>query len=284
MSARDERFFRTEPIDTIAFIWDEDSNVGMFERHEEQEDVKTTNTFIGNQKVVRVRKYLKDIPLSWEMFKTDQVSKRERIGKQVGDRARLTQDFRAILDTYGDAFSGSVNTTPDGANFASNAHVTLTGVTVDNLETGSLSPDNLWTLVNSLASQKAQDGDAGSYVFENYLCPFTLYKRSKEVLNSTLIADSAENNINIFDTDFGEVVIKASIFLNSTYNTAANANTSYHVSSTNHAVYRKVLADLSTTMVEPQYSRTDSYELRAKFAETSFPGTFSGYAASNGSV
>ena len=122
---------------------------------------------------------MKSIPISWEAFKADQVGKRERIGKQVGDRARLTQDFKAILNTYGDAFDGAVSTTPDGDAAASNSHTTLTGATVDNLETGALAPDALWTCVTSLANQKAQDGDPGSYVFEALVVPFTLYKTAR---------------------------------------------------------------------------------------------------------
>jgi len=89
-------------------------------------------------------------------------------------------------------------------------------------------------VTTSLANQPAQDGDAGSYVFEGLVVPFLLYKTAKEVMNSTLVANSGENNLNIFDTDYGTVAIRASVFLGSTYNGATNANTSYHVLSTRH--------------------------------------------------
>src|SRR3990167_8062208 len=218
LSARDEMFFKSGPVDTWTFIYDEDQNVGMFEEHGVQEEVITTDTRIDNQATAQVVKYMKAIPIAWEAFKADQVGKRERIGKQVGDRARLTQDFNAVLNTYGDGFAGSVSTTPDGDAAASNSHATLTGGNVDNLETAALAPDALWTSVTSLANQPAQDDDAGSYVFEGLVVPFTLYKTSKEVMNSTLIANSGENSLNIFDTDYGTVAIKASIYLGSTYN------------------------------------------------------------------
>lgn len=285
LSASDGFFFKQSTTEgKTAFIWDEDSNVGVFDQTGEQQDISNTDTFIGNKTTKNSIKFTKQVPISDEAFRADQVGKRERIGVQVGDRARVTQDQQSILNTYGDAFAGSINTTPDGQALASNSHTTLKGFTVDNLETGLASPDNLWTLTVSLAGQKAQDGDPGSHVFEGALFPFLLYKTGKEILNSALIANSAENNLNIFDTDYGQVQIRASIYLGSTYNTNANANTSYHIMSRNHMINRKVFYDLTTTMIMPEHSDNDSYLYRAKFHEVAFPGSWTGYVGSNGST
>lgn len=280
----DELFFKQGETVGIAFIWDEDSNVGEFQQTGEQEEILSTDTFIGNQKTIKSQKWTKRIPMSDEFFRADMVGKRAETGRQVGDRARMTQDKRGLLSTYGDAFAGAINTTPDGQPLASNSHVTLKGATVDNLETGSLTPDNLWTLVQSLANQKAQDGDAGSHVFEGFLTNFALYKPAKEIMNSTLLANSAENNINVFDTDYGTVRIGASIFLGSTYNTATNAATSYHIVSRNHMICRKEFYGLTTYMTSPENTPNDNYILTAKFHEVTFPGSWTGYAGSNGSV
>lgn len=285
VSANDGFFFKQSTTDgKTSFIWDEDSNVGNFQETGEQEEILNTDTFIGNQKAVSSVKFTKQVPISDEAFRADQVGKRARIGQQCGDRARQTQDLKSIQNTYGDAFAGSVNTTPDGQALASNAHVTLKGATVDNLETGALTPDNLWTQVTSLANQKAQDGDAGSHVFEGILVPFVLYKTAKEVMDSTLIANSAENNVNVFDTDYGMVRIGASIFLGSTYNQNSNADTSYHVLSRNHEIHRKTFYGLTTTMINPEYTANDSWIYRAKFHEVAFPGTWTGYVGSNGTA
>lgn len=284
LSASDEMFFKQDTTDLVAFIWDEDSNVGEFDATAEQEDILSTDTFIGNTKTKFSQKYTKQVPVSDEAFRADKVGKRASIGRNIGDRARQTQDKQAILTTYGDAFSGTFNTTPDGQNFASDAHVTLKGQTVDNKETGALTPDNAWTVTVSLANQKAQDGDAGSHVLTGALVPFVLYKTLKEVLNSDLIANSAENNLNIFDTDYGEVQLRASIFLGSTYNAASNANTSYHFIGDNHQVTRKVFYELTTTMIEPQYTDNDNWIMRSKFHESTFPGTWTAYVGSLGST
>lgn len=284
LSSRDSFFFKQSQADEMVYIWDEDSNVGAFQVTGEQEEILDSDTRIGNQKTKRQTKWTKQIPVSFEAFKTDQVGKREKIGQQIGDRARLTQDSQTILDTYGDAFAGSLNTTPDGKSLAANDHLTLTGVTVDNLETGALNADNLWTLVQSLANQKAQDGEAGSQVFEGLLVPFVLYKTAKEVMNSSLVPFSGENQINLFDTEYGTVQIRASIFLGSTYNANSNANTSYHAVSGNHMICRRVLTDFSSDLIEPKYTRNDSYAYRARFMESHFMESWTGYAGSNGTT
>lgn len=285
LSAGNDFFFQQSSTEgKTAFIWDEDSNVGSFEETAEQQDFNNTDSFIGNQKTKNSQKYSKQIPISDEAFRADQVGKRERLGKQVGDRARLTQDKKTILNTYGDAFAGTINTTPDGQALASNSHLTLKGATVDNLEQGNLTPDNAWTCTVSLAGQKAQDGDEGSHVFEGMVVPFLLYKTAKEVLNSTLIANSAENNVNVFDTDYGSVRIAASIFLGSASNPNSNANTSYHLIGRNHMITRKVFYGLVTKMIPPESTSNDSWLLRAKFHEMAFPGSYTGYLGSNGSA
>ena len=284
LAATDPFFFKQGPTVGTSFIWDEDSNVGAFEAIGEQEELLATDTFIGNKKTVDSQKYYKEIPISDEAFRADMVGKRERIGSQVGDRARVAQDKQGILNTYGDAFAGSVFTTPDGVALASSSHVSLKGETIDNLETAALTPDGLWTLVTSLANQKGQDGEAGSHLYEGILVPFILYKTAKEVQASQLVADSGENNINVFDTDYGQVQIRSSIYLGSTYNSNSNANTSYHIIGRHHQISRKVFYGLETSMVEPKYSRNDSYQLRSKFHEVTFPGTWTAYAASNGTA
>jgi len=282
LSAQDPWFFKQSASPLVGYTWDEDSNVGGFDEVDEQEEITDSDTLIGNTKTVKMQKWMKQIPVSVEAFKADAVGKRAKIGEQMGDRARLTQDKKAILNTYGDAFSGSVNTTPDGDALASASHTTLKGVNVDNLESGLMSPDNLWTQIQTLANMKAQDGEAGSYVFEGILVPFILYKTVKETMDSTLAPFSGENQVNFFDTVYGTVRIAASIFLGSTYNSYANANTAYHVLSSQHSINRKTFMDLSTDLIDPTKSSNDSWAYRARFMERHFPESWNGSVHSTG--
>lgn len=285
LSASDEWFFHQGGTEgKLSWSWDEDSNVGGFDEMAEQEEFVDSDTFIGNTKNKKVQKWGKQVPVSAEAFKADQVGKRERIGSQIGDRARLTQDKKAILNTFGDAIAGSVNTTPDGDAWASNSHTTLKNINVDNLELGALSADNLWVDVQSLANQKAQDGEAGSYVYEGLLVPFILYKTAKEVQDSQLVPFSGENQINFFDTVYGQVRIKSSIFLGSTYNSNSNANTTFHVLSSSHAANRRVFSDLSTDLIDPTKTANDSWIYRGRFLEMHYPESFCGSVHSQGTA
>ena len=284
LSSRNDMFFKQDSLDAMAFIWDEYSGVPNIESHGEQEEVRTVDIFIGNQKIQRVVVYKNDYPISWEAFKTDKVGMREKFGTAIGEAARNTQDYKAVIDCYGDAIAGTNFTTPDGQALASNSHVTLRGTTVDNLETGVLNPDNLYTLVNSLESMIGQSGDFGGCVFAGILVPQNLYKTAKEIMASSLEANSGENNLNIFDTDYGTVAIKQSPLLRSKFNTASNANTSYHIISDNHHVTRRVLSGLDLEMIEPKYTKTDSYVERVRFSEITSPKSYFGEASSNGTV
>lgn len=287
LSATDSFMFKQSQGAEMVYSWDEDSNIGPYEEVDEQEDVPSSDTFIGNTATVRQRKWIKQIPVSFEAFKTEQVgiNKRAEMGKQIGDRARLRQDSTTILDTYGDAFDGNISTTPDGDAWASASHTTLKGVNIDNLESVALDSDGLWTVVQTLANQKAQDGEAGSQVFEGIVIPFILLKTAHETLDSELVPFSGENQDNFFKTIYGSSVrIKASIFLGSTYNSNSNANTSYHVVSRNVQASRKILTGLETTLIEPKYTANDTFVERARYMESHFVASWFGSVHSNGTV
>lgn len=283
--ADDSWFFKQGNTVGNAFIVDADSGVGEFEETNELEEINNTDSWVGNQKIRISKKYTKQIPISSEAFKADQIGKREQIGKAVGEKARQTKDKTAILRTYGDAFSATYDSCDDGVALASNSHVTLRGATVDNLETGGMSPANLWTAVNSLGQQKGQDGFLGSHVFEGLVVPMYGYKETKEVLDSELRAQTAENDVNIFNTIYGTVRVRQSVFLNSAYNwDATYNNNTYHLLGRNHQIARKVFYGLSSEMVEPKYSGNDAWNLRWAYNEMAYPGTWTGYLGSNGTT
>lgn len=284
VKASDSFWFKQGSTVGNAYIWEEYSNVGSFTESEDMEEILDTNVETGNQKTVVSKRWYKQIPVSYEAFKADMHGVRAQIGRDIGDRARLTQDRESLLDTYGDAFAGSVNTTPDSQAMASNSHTTITGITVDNLETGSLNADNLWTVFNSLGNQLAQDGEVGSYDPEGVLSTLNNYKTLKETTGSQLVPFSGENQINIFDSDFGTLRLGASAFLQSPTNSATNAATSYHVVSSKHQVMRKVFYDLTTDLIPPQNTSNHAYLMRALYNEKAFPGSWCGYVGSNGTV
>lgn len=272
-------FFRSSSIDTIAFIWDEDSNVGGFLETSEQQEIQSESTFVGRKKTVELVKWMKSIPVSTEAFKTDQHGKRQRIGEQIGSRMRVTKDRTAMVRTYGDAANGTYFTTPEGNSLANNSHTALkTGDTIDNLDTGALTPDTLWTAFVGLHTQTSQDGEiSGIHSPRGILTATINYKHLKEIMNSEAVADAAENNLNVFETDYGRVAIGTSLYLNSKWDSGTYKATGIHIVSDYHNIFRKVLSEVNNDLIEPRYSRTDSWEYRSRYLEVAFPGTFEGY-------
>ncbi len=286
LSARDPFFFKQQRGKEMVYLWDEDSNVGAFRETGEQEDIISDDTFIGNTHSARQRKFLKQIPLSFEILKTEQVgiNKRAEIGKQIGDRARLTQDRDTILDTYGDAFAAAITTTPDGDAWASATHTTLKNFNVDNLETPALDADGLWTTIQTLTNQIAQDGEMGGQVFEGIVNPFILLKTAHETLDSDLAPFTGENQMNFYKTIYGTARIVSSAWLGSAYNSNANANTSYHVVSENVQACRRVLTDLDTMMIEPKNTSNHTRVERALYMESHFVQSWFGSVHNNGTT
>lgn len=277
-------FFQQGSTDLRKFIWDEDAAVPNVDESGEQEIVKTVDTFIGNTKEVELTKNINDLPVSWEAFKVGGIGaqKRSKLGKQIADAVVRTRDEKAMVRTYGDAFNGTFYSTPDGDALASNSHTTLRGDNVDNLETGALSPDTLWAGFVSMQTQLGQHGSVNGYLVNGVLTCATQYKKLKEIMNSEAIADSAENNINIFETDYGRVSIGQSPFLNSAADAGTYKATAVHLVSAQHSMMRKVFAGLETTLIAPEYTTTHSYVYRYLFDEVAFPGTWSGYVGLQG--
>lgn len=278
-------FFQQGSTDLRKFIWDEDAAVPNVDEAGEQELVRTVDTFIGNTKEVELTKNINDLPVSWEAFKVGGIGsqKRSKLGKQIADAVVRTRDEKAVVRTYGDAFNGTFYSTPDGDALASSSHTTLRGDNVDNEETGALSPDTLWAGFVSMQTQLGQHGSVNGYLVNGVLTCATQYKKLKEIMNSEAIADSAENNLNIFETDYGRVSIGQSPFLNSAADAGTYKATAVHLVSAQHSIMRKVFSGLETTLIAPEYTSTHSYVYRYLFDEVSFPGTWSGYVGLRGS-
>lgn len=283
-SIKNPVFFKQERFTGNAHIWDEYSGVPNTDETDEQEVVKTVDVFIGNQSSQKVKFFKNDYPISVEAFKTDKGFIRDRLGSDIAEAAMRKKKYVGLIDCYADAFDGNNFTAPDGNSLANNSHSTLRGDTVDNLETGAASADNVDVLVRSLESQVGQHGDWGGNVIAGILVPRRLYKTMKEILNSEKEANTTDNNLNLFNTDYGQLVLGQSPLLSSDFNSATNANTSYHALSQNHHIVRRVLTDLEMEIVEPKFSSTDSWNERVRHAEVSYPETHFGYAAANGSA
>jgi hypothetical protein len=284
--ATDPLFFRQKTTMWGSIQNAEFSGPGDFTETVDDEDVPEGNIRIFNKQTLDVKDYNRDIPFPQSFLEDSEkyAIKEEAVG-MLGIRAQTSRDKFAFLRSYGNPFDATNNPTPDGAALASNSHVAGSGDTVDNLETGTLTPDNLKVTVRSLKLQKAQDGDLGSHLFGGLIVALNLFETAREITDSALKPNTSNNNDNWVSMLYPGVRVGTSEYLSSTYNTVnTNVDTTYGVVSRDHKITRSVRIPISTEWTDPNQDRRRRAFYRARFRERVFPGTWEGVVFSNGTV
>lgn len=285
--ATDGLFFRQKTEDQSGFIQNaEFAGPGDFRKVQRGEEVPTASVRIGNKKTVEVFEFSQDIDFTQsDLEDTEQYNIKVDAVAEQGVAAQTSRDKFAFEGTWGNPFDATNNSTPDGVAMGSNSHVALNGATVDNLETGGASADNLRLLVRRLRLQPRQGGGLGSYHFDALLGAYNLLETLTEITKSELVTNSAENQINWVSKIYPGVRVGVSEYLHSDYNSLnTNVNTTYFAISRRHKVTHNVRKALSTEWVDPVYSRTRTGYYRARFRQADYPGTWSGFAVANGTV
>jgi hypothetical protein len=281
--ATDGLFFKQESTGMGAVQYAEYQGPGEFEVHAEEESRKLATVQTANKTTASVLNYKNTVYIPDEFYQDDQHSEVAHTASMFGMRARTSRDKHAFARTYAGGFATTIPT-PDGAALFSATHTALDGSTVDNLDTGTLTPANLETVVRNLRLQNAQDGELGGHNAAGLLTPVVLFPDAMEITKSALAANSAENNLNYFSEVYPGMVVGASAYLDSANNTATNADTSYYVVSRNHRISRTVRQAIKTTLVSPDTDIQDRWTYKAGFREVAIAKTWEGVQASDGTV
>lgn len=282
--ADNDLFFKQGNTDWLTYQYSESMGPGKFNKNVVDQEVDEATVREGNKTTAEVFEYDQDVPIPQRY--QEATAAYDIVTKWIADlgyEARTSRDQWAIEQSYGDSFSGVL--TPDGVSLFNNSHTALSGDTVDNLETGAASPDNISVLALSLRLQKGQNGRLASYHLDGLLGPAKLHQTLMEITKSELKANTANNNLNYYSQVYPGLIVGASEWLDGAYNSLnANANTSYFMVSNRHMITRKVRVPISQEYVEPRLSRKRIAYYRARFSERVFPGTWCGTAGSNGTV
>jgi len=190
--------------------------------------------------------------------------------------ARVTQDQNAF-SIFRNGFTTTL--TADGSAFFS-THTTISGVTVQNNDTGVLSVDNLNGGIVGLRQQKNQAGVLLGNVPSILLVPSKLFKKAIEITESALIADSADNNINVYRSSYGMKVM-TSPWLDAT---VGGSDTAWFLLSKNHSVTRLIRQGIQTALRDWIYSNNRTYFYQANFREEVFVYDYVGAWGSTGTT
>lgn len=285
--ATDELFFRQTTEADSGFLQNaESSGPGDFRRVSRGEEVPVASVRIGNKQTLEINEFDQDIDFAQaDLEDSEQYNMKADSVSEMGVAAATSRDKFTFEETYGNPFDATNAPTPDGAAFISNSHTSLSGATIDNLETGVLSADNLKVLVRSLRLQPRQGGGLGSYKFEAFLVALNLQETAVEITGSELKTGSGNNDLNWVSDIYPGMRVGTSEYLHSDYNNLnSNVDTTYFAISRRRKVTHCVRVGISTEWIDPSISRTRTAFYRARFRERAYPGTWSAVAGSNGTV
>lgn len=275
-TAQDPLIFKQEKASSDKVIYDQFGGGGLFkQRTNEEAELPQSSPRVTNNVSLTVLEFADavDVPKN---FMDDE--KHGVIKANVADmarRAKLSQDDYA-LDRWALGFTTVV--TNDGVAWFSNSHTAIDGTTVDNLETGVLTPANLETLIVSLGRQKNQGGVLGHFDANLLLVPLNLLKEASEIVDSELLAGTGNNNVNYLSRKYPGLELKFSPTLDDTSTTA------YFLASSEHSCKRWVREDVTTNYIPWDISKNKIGTYQCWFREVVAPVSYEGTVASNGTV
>lgn len=188
--------------------------------------------------------------------------------------ARITQDQNAFSFING-GFTTSL--TADGSALFS-THTLIGGGTVSNSGTGALSPSTLNTGIVALRQQKNQAGVIMGNVPSILLVPSALFKHAIEITESALIADSANNNLNVYRSAYG-ITVYTSPYLDAV---AGGSDGAWFLFGRNHSITRLIRQGIQTALRDWTMSNNRTYFYQANFREAVYAPDYVATWASTG--
>jgi len=267
--------FQQDVATNSAVQWENFKGVGQWEDRAEQEDVPEGDPRVDDKKTFNVTNFSKSVDIPKNFFDDNMHGTYERMVSQMARRGRTTRDENA-MGVFRNAFSSE--TVANGSSLISDSHTNLNGDTIDNKLTDPLTPESLNTAVTKLYEQKAQDGVVDGHVARTLLVPPNLKKTAEEILKSEQEADTADNNINVYSSQYG-IQCYTSPYLGSA---AGGDDNAWFLMSNNHSIYRFVRQEIQTDLVNYKFQRNNNYIYKGEFREVVGAMSYEGIVGSTG--
>jgi hypothetical protein len=255
--------------------------VGLFDIIGEVQAVPIDTPQVANKYTIPVLDFAKRIVLSKDLFDDNMHGVWAENVKDMARKARLSQDDNAFKLFR---LSFTTTLTADGIALISASHVQLNGSTYSNLVSSNptLSSSSLNTAIVMLREQQDQTGTVIGGIPHILLVPSKLFKTAIELTDSALIADSANNAINVYRSAYGFKVYSSPFLGAAAGGTAATADTNWWLLSRNHSVSRLIRQGIETALTPWQYSNDRTYTYQANFREAVFCPDYAGIVGSTG--
>lgn len=270
--------FKSATSDHGAYIGDIYKGPGLFDVVGEEQVVPNDTFRATNKYTIYPLMFAKTITLSKQLFDDNMHGVWAETVAQAAIMARQTQNanafkiFRLGFTTYLSA---------DGVSLFNSAHPLIGGGTQSNTGTGALSPSTLNTAIINLRTQKNQAGVLMGSTPSVLLVPAALWKHAVEITESALIADSAQNNLNVYRSALG-ITVYSSPWLDANSVSGEGSDTAWFLLSDTHGIRRWVRQGIQTALVGWEYSSNLDYSYKINFREEVFAVDYSGTYGSTG--
>lgn len=273
-TCKNDAIFKQMTIDRAAYIEEVYKGVPLFSVTGETQTVPLTVPKVANKLTTYIKDFTEGIELSKDLFDDNMHGVWAQSVQDMALKARVTQDNNSFK-IYRNAFTTTL--TADGSALIG-THTLIGGGTITNLVTGALSPTTLNTAITALCEQKDQAGVVLGQQPAVLLVPPALIKHALEITDSALIADVANNNINVYRSAYGFRVYASSQL------GAVNggSDTAWFLLGRRHGIRRIVRQGLETALRPWQVSNNRTYLYQANFREEAVAVDYAGIVGSQG--
>lgn len=258
-TANSARLFKPLQTEHAAYIEEVFKGSPLFSVVGETQSVPQSTPKVANKYTVYIKDFAQGIEISKDLFDDNMHGVWAKTVADLALKARVTQDQNAF-SVFNNGFTTAL--TADGSAIFS-THTLIGGGTQANNATTALSVDSLNTGIVSLRTQKDQAGVVLGSVPSILLVPPALFKKAIEVTESALIADSGNNNVNVYRSAYG-IEVMTSPYLSAA---AGGSDTAWFLLADNHAFTRYIRQGVQTALRDWIYSNNRTYFYQANFRE-----------------
>jgi len=266
--------FKPQETTHAAWIQSINKGSGYFPAIGETQTVPLSTPHVTNKQTTQILTFAQGIDISKQLFDDNMHGVWAEDVRDFADVAKQTQDYNAFA-LFRLGFTTAL--TADGSAIFS-THTLIGGGTQSNTGTAALSPTSLNTGITTLVEMKNQAGVIMGSSPAVLLVPPVLWKHAREITDSALIADLANNNINVYRSALG-ITVWTSHFLGVV---AGGSDTAWFLLAKNHGFTRLIRQGMETALTDWRYSNNLTYRYQANYREAYFCADYAGSYGSTG--
>lgn len=267
--------FKPQETTHAAWIQSINKGSGLFPAIGETATVPLSTPHVTNKQTTQVLTFAQGIDISKQLFDDNMHGVWAEDVRDFAQKALDTQDYTAF-GLFRNGFTTAL--TADGVSIFNSAHPLIGGGTQSNTGTAALTPTSLNTAIVNLMEQKDQSAVIRGSSPSVLLVPPALWKHAREITDSALIADSGNNNVNVYRSALG-ITVYTSHWLGAV---AGGSDTAWFLLAKRHGFTRLVRQGLQTALTDWRYSNNLTYRYQANFRENYFCADYAGSYGSTG--